>query len=239
MIPVEVTQTPWHFTTWPDAFDHWQTIIAGVLALAAAVGTIVMTSRIANSQIVASREEADRVIAATRDQTAVAQKQIDTTVRLERERLSSELDALRKSLAVELRLQITRALSLYASLERLAKSNEIISSRMVESLLLTAAPIIYSANAHKIGFLEGEAMDVVLTYTLLETARGRVARLLTSPTPDQIDPHVLLITAEAFLEACRYARVVLPRLRTGIATHDATTEVLIQNINAAVSASTV
>jgi hypothetical protein len=29
--------TPWHFTTWLDALDHWQTLIAGVLALAAAL----------------------------------------------------------------------------------------------------------------------------------------------------------------------------------------------------------
>jgi hypothetical protein len=36
VIPVEVTQTPWHYTTVPDALDHWQTVIAGVLALAAA-----------------------------------------------------------------------------------------------------------------------------------------------------------------------------------------------------------
>jgi hypothetical protein len=32
MIPVEVAQTPWHFTTVPDALDHWQTGIASVLA---------------------------------------------------------------------------------------------------------------------------------------------------------------------------------------------------------------
>jgi hypothetical protein len=36
VIPVEVTQTRWHFMTWPDAFDHWQTIIGGVFALVAA-----------------------------------------------------------------------------------------------------------------------------------------------------------------------------------------------------------
>jgi hypothetical protein len=38
----------WHFTTWPDALDHWQTIIAGFLALLAAVGTIWVTRHIAN-----------------------------------------------------------------------------------------------------------------------------------------------------------------------------------------------
>jgi hypothetical protein len=89
VIPVEVTQTPWRFTTFLDLFDHWQTVIAGVLALVAAFGTVLGTMIIANRQILASREEADRVIAATREQT-------ETTVRLERERLSSESDTLRK-----------------------------------------------------------------------------------------------------------------------------------------------
>lgn len=210
----------------------WQTVIAGVLALVAAFGTIWMTRRIANRQIKASREEADRVIAATREQT-------ETTVRLERERVSSELKALRKSLAVELRLQITRALSVYASLEKLAKSDERISPRMVESLSRTVAPTIYLAKADKIGLLEDEAMDVLLIYTLLEAARDRVDRLNIYRTPDPIDPYIVLIAAEGFLEACRYARVVLPRFRTGDPSHDAKDEALIQNINAAVSASTV
>ena len=32
MIPVEVTLTPWHFRTWLDLLDHWQTVIAGFAA---------------------------------------------------------------------------------------------------------------------------------------------------------------------------------------------------------------
>ena len=31
MIPVEVTQTPWHYTTFWNWLDHWQTLIAGGL----------------------------------------------------------------------------------------------------------------------------------------------------------------------------------------------------------------
>jgi hypothetical protein len=81
---------PWHFTTWLDLFDHWQTVIAGALALAAAFGTIAVTMVIARKQIVASREEADRVIAATRDQTKVTAEQTATTVRLEQDRVASE-----------------------------------------------------------------------------------------------------------------------------------------------------
>jgi hypothetical protein len=29
-------QEPWHFTTWLDALDHWQALIAGLIALIAA-----------------------------------------------------------------------------------------------------------------------------------------------------------------------------------------------------------
>ena len=73
----------WHFTTWLDLFDHWQTVIAGVLALVAAFGTIFVTGRIASRQIAAAREEADRVIEATRAQTEATFKQTEATVRLE------------------------------------------------------------------------------------------------------------------------------------------------------------
>jgi hypothetical protein len=46
VIPVEVTQTPWHFTTWRDLFDHWQTLIAGGFALSAAIIAVLVTIRI-------------------------------------------------------------------------------------------------------------------------------------------------------------------------------------------------
>jgi hypothetical protein len=36
VIPVEVTQTPWHYTTFWDWLDHWQTLVAGLIALLAA-----------------------------------------------------------------------------------------------------------------------------------------------------------------------------------------------------------
>jgi hypothetical protein len=88
VIPVEVTQTPWRYTTFWDWLDHWQTLIAGGFALLAGVGTVVATIIIANRQIAASREEAKRVIAATCEQTA-------TTVNLEQTRKESEARAFR------------------------------------------------------------------------------------------------------------------------------------------------
>jgi hypothetical protein len=64
VIPIEVTQTPWHFTTCLDLFDHWQTVFAGVLALAAGLITVL-----------------------------VINKQTVTTVRLEQTRNASEASA--------------------------------------------------------------------------------------------------------------------------------------------------
>jgi hypothetical protein len=225
VIPVEVTQTPWRFTTFLDLFDHWQTVIAGVLALVAAFGTVLGTMIIANRQILASREEADRVIAATREQT-------ETTVRLERERLSSESDTLRKSIAVELRLHISRAMGAYDGLYGMGiMPNAPITARMVESRSQMAAPIIYPANAGKIGLLGADAMDVVVVYDLLEIARDSVARQMNSRTPDDISAVVVMGMAQAFMTACTHARGVLPRLRTGGPSHDAKDEALIQRIN--------
>ena len=57
----------------------WQTLIAGVLAVLAAWRTIRATT-----------QSADREVKASQDQTAVARKEIETTVRLERQRLARE-----------------------------------------------------------------------------------------------------------------------------------------------------
>lgn len=109
-----------------------------------------------------------------------------------------------------------------ASLVKLgSKATAPITARMVESLSRMPTPIIYPANAHKIGLLEKDAMDVVIVYGLLDITRDGVARLITSyRTPDNISPNVVLMTAVAFPEACKYARSVLPKLRTGVGLHD-------------------
>jgi hypothetical protein len=106
VIPIEVTQTPWRFTTWLDLFDHWQTLWEAGLAVLAGLATIVATiitarrqitatREQADKQIAAAREEADRVIAAAREQTSVTAEQTATTVRLERERVANEDRAFR------------------------------------------------------------------------------------------------------------------------------------------------
>ena len=97
-----------HFKVAQFLYD-WQTVIAGVLALVAAWLTIRATKR-----------SAEREIEASQAQTAVAQKQIETTVSLERERVSSEVDALRKSLAVEIRQYIDILIKTREILRRLS-----------------------------------------------------------------------------------------------------------------------
>ena len=106
VIPVEVTTAPWHYTTFWDWADHWQTLLAGFLAFVAGVGAVLAaiwaiwaTRSTAKKQIDASREDADRVIAATREQTEVTAKQTDTTVRLQQTRDSSEASAFHAMLA--------------------------------------------------------------------------------------------------------------------------------------------
>jgi hypothetical protein len=55
---------------------------------------------------------------------------------------------------------------------------------------------------------------------------------MTTRTPEDINPKLVLKTAEAFLQACKYARSVLP---TGVASHDDSDAKLLQRISAAAS----
>jgi hypothetical protein len=73
----------------PQFLYNWQTLIAGVLAVLAAWRTIRATV-----------ESADREVDASQKQTAVAQKQIETTVQLARKRDEDEYDAFRLMLEV-------------------------------------------------------------------------------------------------------------------------------------------
>ena len=183
----------------------------------------------------ATVESANREVAASQAQTAVAQKQIETTVRLEQERVASEVDALRKSLAVELRLHVATALVAYDFLYGLGlMPYPTTTARGAERKSRMAAPIIYPANAGKIGLRGADATDVMIVYDLLETARDGSARLMTSA--DDNPQAVVMETADAFLAACSYARGVLPRLRTGNPLDDAKDEALLQKINDAVAA---
>ena len=181
-------------------FYHWQTLVAGLIALFAALITVWVT------------------------------------LRVERGKTEREVDALRKSLAVELRGKSTpRSSFITASTDWAPRRRALISGKMVESKSRMTALIIYPANAGKIGLLGAEAMDVMIVYDLLETARNGAARLMNSQHTRSTRRHQLaanvMETADAFLAACSHARGLLPKLRTGNPSDDAKDEALTQKIN--------
>jgi len=91
----EVKEPLWQF------IDHWQTLIAGGLALFAGIVTVWGTLRAANRQVRAANDAADREvkaaadaanrqISAAQEQTATAQHQTAVTREIERRRIARE-----------------------------------------------------------------------------------------------------------------------------------------------------
>jgi hypothetical protein len=203
VIPVEVTQTPWHFTTFWDWLDHWQTLIAGVLAFAAGLGTVVaaiwaiwVTRATARKQIDASGKDAREIIAATRDQT-------ETTVRLERERVASEADTLRKSLAVEIRQYIDILIKTREILHRRSGPEKRMRARDLRSVVAFNRPTIYPASADRIGLLGPLAVSVTSFYSTIERLNFTV-RFLTNDPEEELVSHADIEAVASLLEqACR------------------------------------
>ena len=197
-------QPPWHFTTGLDAFDHWQTVIAGGLALAAGILTVVVTMIIARKQITASREDADRVVAAAREQT-------ETTVRLERERVSSEVDALRKSLAVEIRQYIDTLITTRGILRRSSGSEKLVLARDLRSVAVLYPPTVYPASADRIGLLGPLSVSVTSFYTTIE--RLNFTARLISDDPEEVASRANIGAVASLLEqACRASLPLLSEL---------------------------
>jgi hypothetical protein len=155
------------------------------------------------------------------------------TLGIERRKAQRELDALRKSLAVELRQIIPRALGAGRALRDLARSNQKITARMVERYARVPVPQVYPATAGKIGLLGDDAMGVVIIYSLFELGRSGTASLRNSRDPDNVSSETVAAAAVPFLTACQYALSVLPKVRTGVAAHDQQDAGLIAQITAA------
>jgi hypothetical protein len=154
------------------------------------------------------------------------------TLRIERRKLQREMDALRKSLAVELRQQVPHSLRAGVALRGLAGGVAPVTARMLQSLASVPAPMVYPATAGKIGLLGQDAMDVVIVYSLIESGRSGTSALINSRDPDNITPSTIAATAGMFLAACMYAQSVLSKLRTGVPEHDQKDAALIERIRA-------
>jgi hypothetical protein len=158
------------------------------------------------------------------------------TFGIERRRLERETDALRKSLAYELRLMVPRALGASRSLiEHIETPGAVITGRVVRYLSRLPTPIIYPANADKIGLLGSDAMGVVIVYSLVELARQAAEDLERDRDADNLSPASVAAVAGTLLDACDQARDVLRRLPTGDLRFDERDRELFQAILAAVN----
>jgi hypothetical protein len=192
---------PWHYTTFVDFLDHWQTLIAGLVGFGAAIFAVVIA------------------------------------LRIERLKTDREMKALREALAVELRHMVTRAFGAFNLLnQQLQDTGTSVTTRMLADLSRVPAPVVYLASADKIGFLGADAMDVVIFYNLIEIARAGVESLMRHRTPDNLPVLSIAAIALAFLQACMFARGVLPRFKTGVSAHDEKDNHLIRLITEAATA---
>ncbi len=153
------------------------------------------------------------------------------TLRSERRRAKEELEALRRSLGVELRQCTTFALTAHRALRRLAQSKGTpITSRMIERLVHLPEPVIFRACADKVGMLGPQAMDVTIFYSQLELVRAGIQKLLHDRTPDSIQPLPVATTAQALMSMAEYGRGVLPSMKTNVTQIDSRDATLIETI---------
>jgi hypothetical protein len=176
-----------------DWIDHWQTLIAGVLALVAAWLTIRATKRAACEEIKAS------------------QAQTETTVRLERERVSSEVETLRKSLAVEIRQYIDILIKTREILRRLSGPEKRMLAGDLRSVAVFYPPTVYPASADRIGLLGPLAVSVTSFYTTLERLNF-TARLITNDPEELVSRENIEEVASLLEQACRTSLPLLSEL---------------------------
>jgi hypothetical protein len=178
--------TPWQFTTWLDAIDRWQGLLAGLIGFGAAILAVVLTLR-------SEQRKADR-----------------------------ELEALRRSIGVEIRQCVAVASGTFKSLVKLAqKEDGPITYRMVESFAQFQEPLVFPAVADKIGLLGSQAQDILIFYSLVDIVRRGIGRLANYRTPDDISPVVVAGTANGLVAALLQGSGVIAALKTHEPTTDA------------------
>jgi hypothetical protein len=154
------------------------------------------------------------------------------TLQIERRKADHELDALRKSLGVELRVVIRNALVAYNALMDRVKNNMETTGQVLPYATTLAIPIVYPANAGKIGFLGSDAMRMVAIYGLLDIARGAVTSLARMPAA-KIPSKTLVNIAEPLLRACEQSIPMLKQFQVADPAYDEIDNTLINAINTA------
>jgi len=143
---------------------------------------------------------------------------------------------LRKSIALELRLLANRAVDVHYWLRDLSHTTAgPITARHLDSLTPLFVPTVYPPAAHQIGLLKTNGAYLILFYSMLAYADARLTRLMTNDDTI-VDPGALRVTANHYLDACQYAQVVIPNLRSGVAVFDDHDQRLLKKISDAISA---
>jgi hypothetical protein len=166
VIPVEVTQTPWHYTTFWDWVDHWQTLIAGLVALLAAAIAVLGTESYA------------------------------------RRKEKLEIDAIRASLAVEIRQYIDILLKTREILRRLSGPEKRMLARDLRLVAVFYPPTVYPASADRIGLLGPLAVSVTSFCTTIERLNF-TARLITNDPEELVSRENIEEVASLLGQACR------------------------------------
>ena len=174
---------------------------------------------------------------AGRTQAKATRQAAEMQIKAEHQKLVQEIQIVRKSLAIELRQVVGQAFNAHKQLKRvIMQTSGPITARMIESSFGIPVPIVYPAVADRIAFLGDEAMGVVIIYQLIEIAREGAGQLIRHRTPDDLPIANIGLVSDIFLNACAQARDVLPRLKTGVDSHDEKDDKLIAMINEATSA---
>ena len=186
----------------PQFLYNWQTLIAGILAVLAAWRTIRATVELANREVEASQA-----------QTAVAKQQIETTVRLERERERRQADAVLASLAVEIREIINVVIRLHGILKTAIDKETLVDPSSLKLITRLPKPTVYEASADKIGLLGGAlARGVASFFTTMDRIEVNVD-LITNLPPDLLVEDKLLRALPVLIEqACQKSLPLLEAL---------------------------
>jgi hypothetical protein len=143
------------------------------------------------------------------------------TLRSERRKAKRDLEALRLSLALEIRQSLTVARGTFRSLTKLAqKEDGPITYRMVESVAQFQKPLIFPSVAANLGLMGPAAMEVLIFYSLVDIVRRATERLATYRTPDNISPIVIAGTANGLVVALQKGTSLITAFKTNEATID-------------------
>ena len=190
-MPVEVSQTPWHYTTFWEALDHWQTLAAGLIAILAAVAAV------GGSEFFAHRRAREEVEAIRVSLVVEVQQLMGTMI---------ETHAILLQVLTKVEEAATRGVGFIPSAEvDRAKAAAFAARSIGRRLGELRKPVVYPACADKIGVLGPRlAEGIVGFYGNYEHLQflGRVVfdDPNETPTAPELAKYVI-----KFEEVCTYA----------------------------------